>query len=316
MRSLGAVARQMERDAERRHKQAVKEETAANAAADVEDWESYLDELITIHTKQAERMDWQKILAEPEPRTPTKSTKNERTARDNLESYRPGLRDKIFGGSKKRLEDLQQSLRIAPDLDNRAFEQSQRQHEKSLTEWNDDRALAERLVKGEGAAIKEVIAELQPLQKEGLIGTQVNFEIGDGYIHARPLVHNVDIVPDYRRKQLASGKLSETKMPIGQLNELYQDYVASVALKVAGDLFQVLPLDEAYVTCEAEMLNSATGHQEPTPILSVQFVRPTLEKLNLASVDPSDCMANFNHRMSFAKTKGFKRIEPLNSQNT
>lgn len=100
-------------------------------------------------------------------------------------------------------------------------------------------------------------------------------------------------------------------MPVGQFNELYQDYVASVALKVAGDMFQILPLQEVYVTCEAEMLNSMTGHKESTPILSVQFVRRTFERLNLKSIDPSDSMSNFNHVMSFSKTKGFSAIRPL-----
>ena len=84
-----------------------------------------------------------------------------------------------------------------------------------------------------------------------------------------------------------------------------------VALKVAGDSFQMLPLDEVYVTCENEMLNSSTGHKEPTPILSVQFVRKTFEQLNLKAIDPSDSMANFNHAMKFSKTKGFLEVTPL-----
>lgn len=314
MRSVTAAVRRMEREAEKARKQALKEEVAANAAADVEDWENRLDDLMTIHTAQAQGMNWQKILDQPEPRPPQKSSANERKAQNDLAQFRPSLREKLFGNSKKRLADLEHKLSVAPALDEVVFEKAQRKYEADITEWKNDRVLAKRLIAGERDAIQEVVAELKPLQTEGMIGTQVNFEIGDNYIHARPLVHDTEIVPGFRRKQLASGKLSQTKMPVGQRNELYQDYVASVALKVAGDLFQVLPMDEVYVTCEADMLNTATGHQEPTPILSVQFVRPTLEKLNLKSVDPSDCMANFNHRMSFAKTKGFKRIEPLGHQ--
>ena len=104
-------------------------------------------------------------------------------------------------------------------------------------------------------------------------------------------------------------------MTVGQFNELYQDYVASVALKIAGDLFHIIPLDEVYVTCLRQMLNTQTGHQELTPILSVQFVRPTFASLNLTNLDPSDAMANFNHTMSFKKTKGFAQIEPLKPIN-
>ncbi|MCA9808257.1 MAG: hypothetical protein KC476_09915, partial [Cyanobacteria bacterium HKST-UBA06] len=86
---------------------------------------------------------------------------------------------------------------------------------------------------------------------------------------------------------------------------LYQDYVVSVALKFAGDLLQILPLDEVYVTCHVELLNTQTGHKEVSPILSVHFVRDTFKRLNLSQLDPSDSLQNFNHSMSFKKTKGF-----------
>ncbi|HAD25243.1 MAG TPA: hypothetical protein DCF61_05865, partial [Alphaproteobacteria bacterium] len=104
---------------------------------------------------------------------------------------------------------------------------------------------------------------------------------------------------------------SETKMPAGQFNELYQDYVCSVALKIGGDLFQILPLEEVYVTCQTHMLNTKTGYKELTPILSVQFVRPTFLSLNLSQIDPSDSLGNFNHVINFKKTKGFAAITPL-----
>lgn len=184
-------------------------------------------------------------------------------------------------------------------------------YRSGLEEWENDRTLAQRLLNGEAAAIKEVIEEMQSLSDQDLIGSSVSFAIDDSFLHVKPAVHTDEIVPNFRRKQLASGKLSETKMPVGQFNELYQDYVGSVALKVAGDFFQILPLDEIYVTCLTTMLNPQTGHQEMTPILSVQFVRSTFAGLNLAKLDPSDSMTNFNHVMSFKKTKGFARIEPL-----
>lgn len=311
MRSMAAIARQMEREAEKKRKQDYKEAVAANAAQDVDDWKSYIAELVSIHTRLTEPMDWQSILEKPEPSKPVRSSAKERKAREALEGFRPRLRDKVLGRTARRKSELEHKLSVAPDLDDRKFEEEQHRYEEALAEWKEDRALAERLAAGEGAAIRQVIEEMQPLVKEDRIGSAINFEIADNYLHAKPMVHGDEIVPDFRRKQLASGKLSQTKMPKGEFNELYQDYVASVALKVAGDLFHVLPLDTVYVTCEAEMLNTATGHLEPAPILSVQFVRPTMDKLNLASVDPSDSMTNFNHRMSWSKTKGFQAVESL-----
>jgi hypothetical protein len=68
---------------------------------------------------------------------------------------------------------------------------------------------------------------------------------------------------------------------------------------------------EVYVTCVTTMLNTKTGHQEATPILSVRFVRETFRRLDRRHIDPSDCMRNFVHEMDFKRTRGFARIAPL-----
>ena len=214
------------------------------------------------------------------------------------------------------MEQLEKEVTQAKLLDENERLALEEKHKGDFEEWENDRSLAKRLLAGEEAAILEVITELQTLNKTDLIGSSVQFSISDNYVHARPQVHTDEIVPSFRRKQLASGKLSETKMPIGQFNELYQDYVASVALKVAGDMFQILPLPEVLVTCESNMLNATTGHKEATPILSVQFVRSTLMQLKLVHLDPSDSIANFNHVMKFSKTKGFSAIVPLGNEDT
>jgi hypothetical protein len=58
------------------------------------------------------------------------------------------------------------------------------------------------------------------------------------------------------------------------------------------------------VTAEDELLDAATGHVGPQPILSVAISRSTLDRLNFERIDPSDSLANFPHNMDFKKTKG------------
>ncbi len=311
MRSLAAAAGAAERDAQRRHKIALKEQMIADAEDAVADWEDYVDNLISVHVDLADAMNWHKIAQTPKPAEPVRSNEKEDAAQAALEEFTPGLFDFLVGGSAKKKQKLVDKLAVAPAEDTIAYENVCAAYERTVAEWESETDLARRLMEGDEDAIAEVIKEFQAFEKEALIGSAVSFSIKKNFVHAMPEVHGEDIIPKYRRKQLASGKLSETKMPTGQFNELYQDYVCSVALKVAGDMFHILPLDEIYVTCQLVMLNSATGHQELTPILSVQFVRETFAKLNLKSIDPSDSMANFNHVMSFKKTKGFAAIEPL-----
>lgn len=311
MRSLGAAARRMEREAQRRHKQAEKERITSEASDAVDSWENYIDDLLSIHTDLAEYIDWHEMLDKPVPEKPNPSNKYETRAKKNLDDFKPGFFDFMKGGTSKRKKALDEALAAAPAKDKAANENALQEYEEALADWENDRSLAKRLVDGEAAAIHEVISEMQTMSTTDLLGSSVAFTIEDNFVHARPQVHSDEIVPNYRRKQLASGKLSQTKMPVSQFNELYQDYVASVALKVAGDVFQMLPIEEVYVTCESEMLNSKTGHIEATPILSVRFVRQTMERLKLNDVDPSDAITNFVHNMKFSKTKGFSRIEPI-----
>lgn len=311
MRSLGAAARAAERDAQRRHKAALKEQMIADAANAVSDWEAYIDDLLSIHTNLADEIDWASLADTPPPVKPVRRTERADKARAKLQAFRPSLLTKVLGGTEKSRQQLESAIATEAAKDERSYKSDCDAYDLALQDWEADTEIARRLNAGDEVAIIEVIEEYQVLNEEARLGRSINFAVSDGQVLATVLVHADDIVPSFRRKQLASGKLSESKMPVGQFNELYQDYVCSVALKVAGDLFRILPQREVYVTCEAELLDTATGHQKPTPILSVQFVQDTFMRLNLRQIDPSDSMQNFNHVMRFTKTKGFSPVEPL-----
>lgn len=313
LRTVTSVARQMEREAQRRQKQAVKEQIAADAAHAVGSWEGYIDDLVSIHTGIAQPIDWNRILQAPKPAAPHRQSTHEDAAKALVSDFRPTLLGRIFGKAESQRAEIERALRVAPQKDEAEFEKANRAYENALAEWHEDRSHASKVIAGERSAIGEVLAELEGVWRESKVGTSVQFQYGNQFVHAIPLVHSEDIVPNFRRSQLASGKLKQTKMPTTQFNELYQDYVASVALRVAGEIFRVLPIEEVFVTCNAELLNSSTGHKEPTPILSVQFVRSTFYSLALARIDPSDSLSNFNHKMAFSKSKGFSAITPLAS---
>ncbi len=303
--------RAAERDAQRRHKVALKAQMVAAAGNAVSDWESYLDDLLSIHMNLADEVNWNEVASAEKPVEPVRQRLFEETARSALREFKPGLMDRILGQVDKKRNRLERALVAAPGEDERALQAATENYHKALSDWHSETDLARRLISGETDAIRQVIEEFQSLSDESLIGRNINFKIAGDRIHAVVHVHTDEIVPNVRRKQLASGRLSESKMPAGQFNDIYQDYVCSVALKVAGDLFRILPQRVVFVTCETEMLDTATGHKQPKPILSVQFAQETFARLNLKTIDPSDSMKNFNHRMSFTKAKGFSPIEPL-----
>lgn len=311
LRSISASMRAAERESQRRHKQAVKANISATAADAVQELEDYLESIVSIHVRDSEPIDWLKIANTPRPLVPQLTQAKQDEAVSALANFKPSLLDRLSGGTAKRIEKLQLRRDEAAAQDRQEHERAVARHQSELAEWETDTSLARRLASGETAALKEVIEEMQTLTSDTLIGTRIDFEIDENFVHAMPEVHTDEIVPRTRRKQLSSGSLSETDMPAAQFNELYQDYVSSVALRVAGDMFSLTPLPEVYVTCFSKMLNPTTGHQENMPVLSVHFVRETFLGLKLARIDPSDSLRNFRHQMVFKRSKGFSAVEPI-----
>lgn len=313
VRSMAAASRRAEREAERRYKHFTKQQMIADASDAVAEWQDRIREIVSLHVDPTDDMNWEAIARKPEPREPSRTNSHEAEATAKLESFQPKFWHVLAGGSQKKREMLEQAVVQARRQDEQAYQQAVSDQRVQHAEWRADRELANRLLSGEVAAQRDVIDEMQSLSSEGLIGTKLSFSISDGLLHAIAHVHGDEVVPKIRRKQLQSGRLSESKMPAGEANELYQDYVCSVALRVAGDMFGLLPRDEIYVTCVTKMLDRATGHQTETPILSVQFVRETFRQLSLGRIDPSDSMRNFAHEMNFKRTSGFAPITALKS---
>lgn len=311
LRAMEAASRRAARESEQRWKAQQKAMLIADAEDAIAEWSDHLREIVSLHVNPNDDVNWHSLRDFPEPVPPTRTSQNEEIALANLELFQPRFLDFLSGGSEKRRLKLVEAVGEARDQDDTEFKRLQSYYEQAHSDWQADRDLAVRLLSGDVSAEKDVIGEMTSWNDDGLIGTRLSFSMSEDFLHAVAHVHGDEVVPTYRRKQLQSGKLSETKMPVGERYELYQDYVCSVALKVAGDLFSVIPRDEIFVTCAANMLDRATGYMVDTPILSVQFVRPTFNSLKLSAIDPSDSMANFNHEMNFKRTKGFSLIEPL-----
>lgn len=129
-------------------------------------------------------------------------------------------------------------------------------------------------------------------------------------VNIDPFVSEVDL-QRIGKKILKSGKLSVKDMPKTKYFQLYQDYVCGSAIRLARELFALLPTDMVIVNVLGEVLNTKTGHLEESPILSVAIPRETLQKLNFDMLDPSDSMENFVHNMKFMKTKGFNPVDKI-----
>ena len=244
LRSLNAAAKAAHRDSQRREKERQKNATIAEAADAVDRWEEHIEDILGLHTNLAEAIDWYELADRLPPIPPVKDVSQERKLETQLDELEPGVLDFLQGGFARKRSKLERKLQTARSKADQIFASVKADYEKEYSDWLSDKEIATRLISGEAKAVEEVIEELQSFSDQELIGKQIQFHIKEKYLHVVPLVHTDEIVPRIRRKQLASGKLSESKMPVAQFNAMYQDYVASVALKVGGDIFNLLPLGE------------------------------------------------------------------------
>ena len=142
------------------------------------------------------------------------------------------------------------------------------------------------------------------------IGSDINYFFLDrSTVEVTFNVNSEKVIPNESKSLLKSGKLSIKEMPKGKFYELYQDYVCGCVLRIARELFALLPIEEAVITTMSNLLNTQTGYMEKQSILSVFIPKETLCRLNFQMIDPSDSMNNFKHNMNFKKTRGFQADE-------
>jgi len=228
-----------------------------------------------------------------------------------LDNYKPSRSDRLFKRIESKIEELTKAVMEAQKAEDEQYQKALKNHEKEVAEWEEITELAGRILADEPEAHLEAIEQLNPFSEINQLGSSINFEFNGDLIEVTLHVNGEEIIPSESKTLLKSGKLSTKKMPEGKFYELYQDYVCGAVLRVARELFSLLPIELVIVTATGTLLNTKSGHMEEQPILSVAIPRKTLESLNLEMIDPSDSLANFVHRMNFKKTKGFAAIKPV-----
>jgi hypothetical protein len=325
VRSIGAAVRAAERDAKRRQrelekqqKQFEKMQELEQAAHEVNVYENYIDVICSLHTESSNQINWGAVRKEKSPIEPVNENPNESIARERLESYKPGIIDRLFSREEKVRDRLQSEIVVAKEQDESSFRKTYADWEVRLADWKESVELAQRLLDGDPKAKVEVIDELNPFTEISKLGSGLSFEIQEGskILEVELNIHSSEIIPSETKSLLSSGRLSTKKMAKGVFNELYQDYVCSAVIRVANEIFAVLPDDIVIVSAVDDLLNSKTGHLEKSAILSVIFSRDTLGKLNLSKIDPSDSMSNFVHNMDFKRTTGFKTVHKIEPSET
>jgi hypothetical protein len=319
LRSMEAAGRRAERESRRQHNELLRQQKQLQkmldrerAAFEVKLYENRIDLLRSIHKDCGPTWDWLAIYSSSSPAPPTRSQNRAKSAQLKLDNFQPTFWDKLFRRVEKKRHALSVAVVQARKVDGDEYLEAVTKHQKEMLEWQERREIAGRVLGKEPQAFKEVIEELSPFREISDLGSNVGFQFENtSLIEVALNINGQNVIPNETKSLLQSGKLSTKKMPQGQFYDLYQDYICGCVLRVAREIFALLPFDIVIVTAVGDVVNTQTGHLEEKPLLSVAIPQRTLEKLDLNSIDPSESMKNFIHRMDFKKNRGFQVIAKI-----
>lgn len=321
-REVMAAQRRADREAERerkellrQYKQQTKLMEAERAKLEVDLFENRLKLLKSVHKQCSGPWDWKSLATLPEPTRPIIVTDNEKEAKTNLENYHPGFISKILGIAAQKEKNLSEMLKEAIQKDKELNEKNNQEYEKTYQEWFTITSMAKKIIAKSYLSYIEAIELANPFDDLLEIGCQFEYEIlNEKSIIVTVFTVNDEIVPKEIKSLTKTDKLSIKAMPQAKFNEIYQDFVCGIALRVAREIFSILPIGFTNVNIIGNILELSTGHLKPLPIASTLIPRETIGKLNFELLDPSDSFKLLVHKMNFRKTSGFAPVELLNPQ--
>ncbi|MCM3567774.1 DUF4236 domain-containing protein [Neobacillus mesonae] len=271
---------------------------AEQARLQVELYKNRLEQIRSIHHESDDPINWQEVYHRDPPFRPGEDGPSTIAARQQLEAYQPGVMDKLFNRDDQKRQKLYEEIEKAREQDTSLLKGFSHMHE-----------IAGRMLNRDIDTYLEVIEEFNPL--DDLVDFGSSFEFGTdnpNEMHVSFEVNAKSVVPEKSLSLTKTGKLSEKALTKTAYYDIYQDYVCSAALRIARDMLALLPINYVFVSAYEDRLNQATGHRETIAILSVKYDRITINRLNFENLDPSEALANFQHKMNFKKTQGFGGI--------
>lgn len=281
--------------------QAKMEELQANQLA-VKKYENYIELIQNVHRECELPVNWKNIANSDAPFNKEDIGPEEHKAIEAYENFKPNFMEKIFKkGGENRKSKLKSQIIEAKNKDADLYQS-----------WEESVAFAKRILSGDIDAYYEAIATSNPF--EDLVEFGSGFEFGTDTpdkIEIEFMVKSEKVIPEKSKSLTKTGKVSEKKLTKTAYYDMTQDYVCSCSIRLARELFALLPVNTVLVHATDHLLNTATGHYEEPTILSVRFTRERFMDTNFDKIDASDFTESFDHNMNFKKTGGFNSVERL-----
>lgn len=190
---------------------------------------------------------------------------------------------------------------------------------RDYADWESMRSLSRRVLSGDSQAYADALSKLSAFGELSTLGSSISFRVEHAkLIECELQVCGKNVIPAEVKSLSSVGKVITKAMPKGRFHDLYQDYVCGCVLRVACEVFALLPIDVVIVTTLVPVVQASTGQEANIPVLSAAIPREVIDKLDFSRLDPSDSMENFVHRgdvMASRKSGEFTAIVPLTAKD-
>jgi len=239
IRAFNAAQRRKQREAQKRYRELerqAKEHDKLTAIAiaqlAVETFENQLEVLLSVHKEQGPVWDWTGIVASLPKPCPQRHSYHEQKARQRAAIVPPQVRERSQGWLEQaQLEDEQD------------FQNAMQVYAEEMAQLERLKSLAQRIRAGEHKAYTEALVELNPFAEMSELGSAIHFTVHTAKLAECVLkVNGRQAIPAEVKTLTSSGKVSVKPMPKSRFHEIYQDYICGCVLRVAREIFALLPV--------------------------------------------------------------------------
>ena len=264
----------------------------------VDDYNELIDQIRSIHDECSEPVDWIALRDKPAPFNPMYPGPFEVEARQVLERAKPSLFGKLVpAADKKRMQRLSDSVAEAREKDRQMY-----------SDWENLKKLAVQVLSGDIDSYFYVVSEMHPFEE--ILDFGSDFDIGTDLpdimeveFHAK----TSKVVPNHVLSMTQTGKLSSKPMTKTMHFDIVQDYICSCALRIAREMFALLPINRVVIHA-MDTITDSGGNAFDDTVLSVLIERNQFEGINFDMIDASDTIESFKCNMNFKKTQGLKPV--------
>ena len=277
------------------------EEVRINALV-VEEYRIYIDLITSLFRECQYSIDWKGIASIEPPFQIGESGPNQIVAEKAYNDYKPSIFEKSIPGlAESHRKKLMDQVKDALDRDRDLY-----------LNWKANTNLAKDVLAGIEEAYLFAIKKYNPFQD--LIDFGCDFEIGvisPSNLEVEFKVKSESIMPNISLSLTSTGLISRKKLSKTNYYDILQDYVCGCCIRIARELFSLLPIDTVLINADDTILDMSTGYKKDIVILSVKYYRSGFSNINFDHIDASDFTETFPHNMSFYKTSGFREVKRL-----